>query len=65
MQRVLSGLAICAMALLTILSPARAQQRINVVATFSILGDFAKNVGGDRVNVTTLVGSNRDRKSVV
>jgi zinc/manganese transport system substrate-binding protein len=60
MQRVLSGLAICAMALLTILSPVRAQERINVVATFSILGDFAKNVGGDRVNVTTLVGPNSD-----
>ena len=33
---------------------------LNVVATFSILGDFAKNVGGDRVNVTTLVGPNSD-----
>ncbi|MBN9596706.1 MAG: metal ABC transporter substrate-binding protein [Afipia sp.] len=33
---------------------------LNVVATFSILGDFAKNVGGDRVNVTTLVGQNSD-----
>jgi zinc/manganese transport system substrate-binding protein len=31
-----------------------------VVATFSILGDFAKNVGGDRVSVTTLVGQNSD-----
>jgi zinc/manganese transport system substrate-binding protein len=34
--------------------------RLNVVATFSILGDFAKNVGGDRVSVTTLVGPNSD-----
>jgi zinc/manganese transport system substrate-binding protein len=31
-----------------------------VVATFSILGDFVKNVGGDRVAVTTLVGPNGD-----
>ena len=30
------------------------------VASFSILGDFAKNVGGDRVDVTTLVGPNSD-----
>jgi zinc/manganese transport system substrate-binding protein len=33
---------------------------LNVVATFSILGDFAKNVGGGRVSVTTLVGPNSD-----
>jgi len=33
---------------------------LNVVATFSILSDFAKNVGGDRVSVTTLVGPNSD-----
>jgi zinc/manganese transport system substrate-binding protein len=37
-----------------------AQEKINVVASFSILGDFVKNVGGDRVNVTTLVGPNSD-----
>jgi zinc/manganese transport system substrate-binding protein len=41
-------------------APARAQQRLNVVASFSILGDFVKNVGGDRVNVSTLVGPNGD-----
>jgi zinc/manganese transport system substrate-binding protein len=40
--------------------PLHAQEKINVVASFSILGDFAKNVGGDRVNVTTLVGANSD-----
>jgi zinc/manganese transport system substrate-binding protein len=40
--------------------PVRAQDRLNVVASFSILGDFAKNVGGDHVNVTTLVGPNGD-----
>ncbi|SDD05470.1 zinc/manganese transport system substrate-binding protein [Bradyrhizobium brasilense] len=43
--------------------PASAQQdaaKLQVVATFSILGDFARNVGGDRVDVTTLVGTNGD-----
>jgi zinc/manganese transport system substrate-binding protein len=43
--------------------PASAQQdatNLQVVATFSILGDFARNVGGDRVEVTTLVGPNGD-----
>ena len=39
---------------------AQAQDRIGVVATFSILGDLVKNVGGDRVEVTTLVGPNSD-----
>jgi zinc/manganese transport system substrate-binding protein len=40
--------------------PANAQDGLNVVASFSILGDFVRNVGGDRVNVTTLVGPNSD-----
>ena len=41
-------------------SPLKAAERLNVVASFSILGDFVKNVGGDKVNVTTLVGPNGD-----
>jgi zinc/manganese transport system substrate-binding protein len=41
-------------------SPVRAQDRLHVVASFSILGDFVKNVGGDRVDVTTLVGPDGD-----
>jgi zinc/manganese transport system substrate-binding protein len=43
--------------------PACAQDkaaRLKVVATFSILGDFARNVGGDRADVVTLVGPNSD-----
>ena len=40
--------------------PLRAEDRLNVVASFSILGDFVKNVGGDKVDVTTLVGPNGD-----
>jgi zinc/manganese transport system substrate-binding protein len=42
-----------------IASPARAD-RLNVVASFSILADFVRNVGGDRVKVTALVGPNSD-----
>ena len=41
-------------------SPVRAQDRLNVVASFSILGDFVRNVGGDRVDVTMLVGPDGD-----
>jgi zinc/manganese transport system substrate-binding protein len=48
------------MAPATTLSPARAQDRLNVVASFSILGDFVRNVGGERVRVTTLVGPDGD-----
>jgi zinc/manganese transport system substrate-binding protein len=47
-------------AALTGVIPLQAQEKINVVASFSIPGDFARNVGGDRVNVTTLVGPNSD-----
>ncbi len=42
------------------LGSAQADDRLSVVATFSILGDFARNVGGDRVAVTTLVGPDSD-----
>lgn len=53
-------LATVAVALFAIAGPARAQDRLNVIATFSILGDFAKNVGGDRIAVTALVGPDSD-----
>jgi zinc/manganese transport system substrate-binding protein len=41
-------------------TPALAQGKIKAVASFSILGDLVKNVGGDRVDVATLVGPNGD-----
>jgi zinc/manganese transport system substrate-binding protein len=37
---------------------AQAEDRIKVVASFSILGDFVRNVGGERLEVATLVGPN-------
>ena len=42
--------------------PAQAQapEKLPVVATFSILADFARNVGGERVAVTSLVGPDGD-----
>jgi zinc/manganese transport system substrate-binding protein len=55
--------ALAAAALLAALmtaGPAAAQAKLKVLATFSILGDFVKTVGGDRVEVATLVGPNSD-----
>ncbi len=46
--------------LIAVTDLARAADRLNVVASFSILGDFVRNVGGDRINVTTLVGPDSD-----
>lgn len=63
------GLAMWAIAIvLAALAPVRAQEtagdraneRIVVVASFSILGDFARAVGGARTDVTTLVGTDGD-----
>jgi zinc/manganese transport system substrate-binding protein len=48
------------LALIVVGGSARAQERLNVVASFSILGDLVRNVGGDRVSVTTLVGPDGD-----
>jgi zinc/manganese transport system substrate-binding protein len=39
---------------------ASSQEKLKVVASFSILGDFVRNVGNDRVELTMLVGPNAD-----
>ena len=33
---------------------------LNVVASFSILGDMTQQIGGEHVNVTTIVGADED-----
>ena len=33
---------------------------LKVVASFSVIGDFAKQVGGDQIDLTTIVGANGD-----
>ena len=55
-----TALKITAFALL-LASSAQAQAAgLKVVASFSIIGDLAKNVGGDRIELTTLVGPDGD-----
>jgi zinc/manganese transport system substrate-binding protein len=41
-------------------SSAQGAERLKAVATFSIIGDFVKVVGGDRVDLVTLVGPDGD-----
>jgi zinc/manganese transport system substrate-binding protein len=38
----------------------KVQEKIKVLASFSILGDLVREVGGERVEVSTLVGPNAD-----
>ncbi|MBV9260941.1 MAG: metal ABC transporter substrate-binding protein [Pseudolabrys sp.] len=57
-RRLLAGLI--AMTAIAVATPTFAQDKIKTVATFSILGDLVKNVGGNRVDVEILVGPNSD-----
>jgi zinc/manganese transport system substrate-binding protein len=52
------GVALCL--LLGLTGGAGAADKVKAVATFSILGDMVREVGGDRVEVATLVGPNGD-----
>jgi len=53
-------LLLASAAALAFAAPALAEDKLRVIATFSILGDIFANVGGDRVAVTTLVGPDGD-----
>ncbi|WP_166298927.1 metal ABC transporter substrate-binding protein [Bradyrhizobium sp. 2S1] len=55
-----SLLGLICLALMVASGPAHAAESINVVASFSILADMVRNVGGDRVDVTALVGPDGD-----
>jgi len=56
----LRSLAILSAACLWAAAPGHAESRIQAVASFSILGDLVKQVGGDRVSVAVLVGPDSD-----
>jgi zinc/manganese transport system substrate-binding protein len=45
---------------ITLAPGAALAEGLKVVASFSIIGDFAKQVGGDRIDLTTLVGPDGD-----
>ncbi len=53
--------SILALSFAALITPASAEtQKIPVVASFSIIGDLVRQVGGDRVSVTTIVGPDGD-----
>ena len=51
---------VIALAALLLSGPAEAADRITVVATFSVIGDMLANVGGDRIDLKTIVGAGAD-----
>ena len=57
MKALLSGLILL---VLSVTGPAAAADRIQVVASFSILGDMVRQVTGDLAEVTTIVGPDAD-----
>jgi len=46
--------------ILMLIGPVKADEKIQVVASFSILTDLIQEIGGDRVSVDTLVGPEQD-----
>ena len=49
-----------ALAVLLLAGPAASAERITVVASFSVIGDMLANVGGDRVDLRTIVKAGGD-----
>jgi len=49
-----------ALAAVLLAGPARAVDRIPVVATFSVIGDMLANVGGDHIEIKTIVAAGGD-----
>ena len=56
----------CLIALVALLlaGPTRAADRIMVVATFSVIGDMLANVGGDHIDIKTIVGAGGDCEAI-
>ena len=58
-SRILATLLVC-LSVLPLAAYAQERKPIPVVATFSVIADFVRNIGGDRVTVTSLVGPDGD-----
>jgi zinc/manganese transport system substrate-binding protein len=59
-RQIISWLGLAAAISLALPGVAGAADKVKAVASFSILGDMVRQVGGDRVEVATLVGPNED-----
>lgn len=52
--------ALLALAVATLATPSIADDKVPVVASFSILGDMTQRIGGERISLVTLVGPDGD-----
>ncbi|MBC8012523.1 MAG: zinc ABC transporter substrate-binding protein, partial [Methyloceanibacter sp.] len=59
-NRLVVQVGLAALCLLGLAGGAGAADKVKAVASFSILGDMVRQVGGDRVEVATLVGPDGD-----
>lgn len=59
-DRIRHALALTVITLSTLAGAPALAEPLKVVASFSVIGDFARNVGGDRIALTTLVGPDGD-----
>ncbi|MGH6822119.1 MAG: metal ABC transporter substrate-binding protein [Methylocella sp.] len=60
LRYVITYIIVCMTAAIAWQARAQAPEKLPVVATFSILADFARNTGGDRIEVAALVGPDGD-----
>src|SRR6478735_10340241 len=58
--RLVASLVVALALLLGMSGGAQAGDKVKAVASFSILGDMVRQVGGNRIEVTTLVGPDGD-----
>lgn len=56
----LPALTLVMASMLSLFASAQANAKINVIASFSIIGDMAHSIGEDRITLRTIVGPNGD-----